>query len=196
MAAFDLTLPFLGNRNYVQGATLFDGLMGPYPDATEISFKIGQMIVSDRIRVVNCKCDDPDRPAANLLLKDRSGAPVRLSVYQLSSSLDPKRELYDEAAIVNAARFDVDGVAVAPIPGLSTAKVMVALNKALLLRILSPRTRGQWLFTRLDIALYPKSMERISVRYRTRSAFAAALSDVSVDGQTLGKIMFSWQEER
>jgi hypothetical protein len=192
MSAFDLTLPFLGHRSYIQGGTLFEGLIGFYPDATEIGFKIGQMITTDRVRVEESERHGSERPAANLFLKDRGGAPVRLVVYPLPRSQAPRREPYDESVIVSASRFGSNKATVASLPGVSTVKAMVALNKALLLRVLSPGSRGQWLFTRLNIALYPESFEQLSVQYRTRSTFAAVLSDVSTDSLPLGRIMFSW----
>jgi hypothetical protein len=189
--ARELTLPFLGERSYLHGTTLFEELIGAYPFASTISYKLGQIITTNRVRVEQ-SIDVSERPAASLFLTDRHDTPIRLSVYPSPSSREPFSEPYDEASIVEAARFTGDNVTGPPRKNVSTIKTMVALNKALLCRTLSPSTPGQWLFTRLDIAFYPKDFDRISVTYRSRASFAAVVSDVSTDGGRIGKIIFSW----
>jgi hypothetical protein len=187
----ELTLSFLGDRRYIQGGTLFERLISAYPNARAITFKIGEVICTDRVRV-ELNGDNSVRPSATLFLTDCYDAPVQLSVYPLPGSRKPMREPYDEASIVEAAHFTGDSVAGGPRPNISPVKTIVALNKALLQRILSPTTPGQWLFSRLDIAVYPEGFKQITVSYRTRQAFAAVLSEISADGQPIGKIIFSW----
>jgi hypothetical protein len=59
VSEIDLTLPFLGERNYIQGGTLFEELISAYPGATEISLKLGQIIATDRVRIERSERDAP-----------------------------------------------------------------------------------------------------------------------------------------
>ena len=120
------------------------------------------------------------------------GTEHRIGVMPLEPSPSPERVPFDEESIVRRAQFEDRSVTVTDPQGESLIRMMVALNKALLFRILTPPLPGQWLFTRLEIETTPMSFQQVSLRFRSNVGVAAVTSSIEVDGRNLGTLMFSW----
>jgi hypothetical protein len=193
MTSCEVTLPFLGDRTYLHGTTLLEALLAPHPDATDISFKFGQLISTDRVRIQRAEEGSATKPAASLVLRDSGKNRVHLSVFPQLRSAEVRRESFDEHMAANCAKFEVDCLTLHAPVQLTTVKTIVALNKGLLSRLLAPPAPGQWLFTRLEVSHYPRTFQQVSVSYRARSGFAAVVSDINVDTEAIGQIMFSWR---
>ena len=115
-----------------------------------------------------------------------------MGVTPLPPSKRPHREPFDEAGLIDLADFrDRTAQLNRPSP-FSTVQTVVALNKALFTRTLKPPGPGQWLFTRLDLDRFLDQHSVLLVRYRSRYRFAAASSEIDVDGKTIGEVLFSW----
>lgn len=74
----------------------------------------------------------------------------------------------------------------------SLVRNIVALNKALLLRLLRPPAPGQWLFVRLDLERYFDKFNELRLTQRSSLGFAAVSSQVEIDGARAGTVVFSW----
>jgi hypothetical protein len=188
-----LTLCFLGQRDYLQGTTLFDALEPWYADGSGIRFKIGQMMKTDRVAVEEASAGtfDISRYAATLLWRDASGE-RRLGVIPLPPSAKPERAPFNEEAITGRAQWDGQQVTLIGQRGESLVRTVVALNKALLFSVLSPPLPGQWLFTRLELRRPVPVFERLQLTYTSNVGLAAVSTAIEVDRANVGSVMFSW----
>jgi hypothetical protein len=188
------TLHFLGQRNYLQGGTLFELLMTDFAGATDITFKIGRPLLTDRVRVSARTQMGLSNVAALFECRCPRVGQVSLAVQALVPSPEPRREPFDERRVVNRAHFTEQAVMLSEPSPFCLITTLTALNKALLLHLLRPPEKGQWLFTRLDISRYPASFGRLMVRFRARAGFSAVANDITIDDSPLGQIVFSWGE--
>jgi hypothetical protein len=113
-------------------------------------------------------------------------------VEALPPSPEVSREPFEEWRVTDKACFAEQAVQLSEPSPFRFIATLTALNKALLLRLLRPLEKGQWLFTRLDISHYPQNFERLIVRFRARAGFSAVASDITVDDLPLGQVIFSW----
>ena len=187
------TLPFLGKRTYLQGTTLFETLTGSHRQISDLSFKINRLITSNRVRVHDGQAPEGAKISAQMVFT-ADGARRTLLVTAEPPSEIIERVPYDEQALIDLACFAGDTVTL-PGPSPFTAiKTMVALNKALLLRRFPPAGPGQWFFTRIDGDFYPAGFGEMTVTCRDSLSAGAMPSVVTVDGKTLGRLIFSWAE--
>ena len=188
-----LTLCFLGQRDYLHGTTLFDALRPWYENRTHIQFKLGRLMKTDRVQVELLPGGGGTEVNYSATLRwGEVGTEHRIGVMPLESSPSPERVPFDEESIVRRAQFEDRSVTVTDPQGESLIRMMVALNKALLFRILTPPLPGQWLFTRLELETAPISFQQVSLRFRSNVGVAAVTSSIEVDGRNLGTLMFSW----
>lgn len=188
-----LTLCFLGQREYLQGTTLFDALRPWYAGGSAIEFKLARMMRSDRVQVEVLDADAQiGEYAAHLRWSDGQGARRRIGVLPLEPSASPRREAFDEAALVAPAVRTDRQIELSGQHGETLLRCVVALNKVLLNAVLQPPAPGQWLFTRLLLRSAPERFEHLRLRFRNNLALAAVTSDIEVDGNPLGEVMFSW----
>ncbi len=188
-----LTLCFLGQRDYLHGTTLFDALRPWYEKGTHIQFKLGRLMKTDRVQVEQLSGRGGTEGNYSATLRwGEVGTEHRIGVMPLEPSPSPERVPFDEESIVRRAQFEDRSVTVTDRQGESLIRMMVALNKALLFRILTPPLPGQWLFTRLELETAPTSFQKVSLRFRSNVGVAAVTSSIEVDGQSLGILMFSW----
>jgi hypothetical protein len=188
-----LTLCFLGQRDYLHGTTLFDALRPWYENGTHIQFKLGRLMKTDRVQVELLPGGRGTEVNYSTTLRwGEVGTEHRIGVMPLEPSPSPERVPFDEESIVRRAQFEDRSVTVTDPQGESLIRMMVALNKALLFRILTPPLPGQWLFTRLEIETTPMSFQQVSLRFRSNVGVAAVTSSIEVDGRNLGTLMFSW----
>jgi hypothetical protein len=104
----------------------------------------------------------------------------------------PSRTPYDEAVIVSRATFHGATVSTTYQGNNSVVRTIVALNKALLIRLLSPTAPGQWLFVRLDLNQYVELFRELRIVHRASVGLAAVSSTIEIDGKTVGSLVFSW----
>jgi len=188
-----LTLCFLGQRDYLQGTTLFDALRPWYENGTHIQFKLAQLMKTDRVQVeLSPSAGRQEGNYSATLRWGEVGTEHRIGLIPLEPSPSPERVPFDEESIVRRAQFDDRSVALADHQGESLIRTIVALNKVLLFRIHTPPLPGQWLFTRLELETAPPSFQQVSLRFRSNAGVAAVTSSIEVDGRNLGTLMFSW----
>lgn len=188
-----LDLPFLGQRQYIQGTTLFDALLPFIPGQAKISFKIPHLIKSDRLELINLRGVEriPDSLAASLIW----GTPAEtggLGVMPLPPSERPRRIAYDESQINSLAKF-TGGLAELDRPSpFSFAGTIVSLNKAMLLQQFPKNEPGRWLFVRLDLSKIPENFIPLSLTLNNIIGGRIAKTEIKVGGFMIGDLYFSW----
>jgi hypothetical protein len=189
----ELSLHFLGQRSYLQGSTLFDALAGHCAGGRNISFRISRLIESDRVALEHFgpAKGDTNRFSATLAWNE-GGTGKAVGITPLAPSASPRREPFDEAAIVGRAQFEGTMVSTAAQGSDSVVRNIVALNKALLLRLFTPPAAGQWLFVRLDLEHCLETFHELRLTHRTSVGFAAVSSSIEADLQNVGTVVFSW----
>jgi hypothetical protein len=188
-----LTLCFLGQRDYLHGTTLFDALRPWYENGTHIQFKLARLMTTDRVQVEPLPGGGGSEGNYSATLRwGEAGTEHRIGVMPLEPSASPVRVPFDEESIVRRAQFEDRSVTFTDPQGESLIRTMVALNKVLLFRILTPPLPGQWLFTRLELETAPMSFQQVSLRFRSNVGVAAVTSSIEVDGRNLDTLMFSW----
>lgn len=188
-----LTLCFLGQRDYLHGTTLFDALRPWYENGIHIQFKLARLMKTDRVQVELLPSAGGTEGNYSATLRwGEVGTEHRIGVMPLEPSPLPERLPFDEESIVRRAQFENRSVTLTDPQSESLIRTIVALNKVLLFRILSPPLPGQWLFTRLELEMAPPSFQQASLRFRSNAGVAAVTSSIEVDGRNLGTLMFSW----
>jgi hypothetical protein len=188
-----LNLCFLGQRDYLHGTTLFDALRPWYETGTHIQFKLARLMKTDRVQVELLPGGGGTEGNYSVTLRwGEVGTERRIGVMPLEPSPSPERVPFDEEGIVRRAQFEDRSVILTDPQGESLIRTIVALNKVLLFRILTPPLPGQWLFTRLGLETAPMSFQQVSLRFRSNVGVAAVTSSIEVDGHNLGTLMFSW----
>lgn len=188
----DLVLPWLGRREYLHGTTLFEALVERSRAERDLCFKVQSVLRTNRIRIVEIDPSSPlQRPAASLSWSDGDGV-QGLWVLPLEPTETPQRAVFDEAQIVAQSSFVCDGVCLKEATSYPFIYSVVALNKALLLRSLSPPQPGQWLFTRLDLARVPTCFLPLRIRLETTFHHRLVRSSLMVDADPIGDMYFSW----
>ena len=188
-----ITLAFLGDRDYVQGATLLESLADVCRNGTDIRFKVPRLITSDRLGVVPFDPEiGPGDTMEATLTWSAGGRRKAVGIRSLAPSPQPRREPFDEGLVIGDAVFSGNMATLAGRSPYSFVRTLVSLNKALLLRLLSPPEPGQWLFTRLDIASWYDRPTTLSLRFSANLRFQAVSSEIAVDGEKVGSVLFSW----
>lgn len=190
----ELTLPFLGQRSYLHGTTLFDALVARVPHATEVSFKISKRIETDRVCLVdNAGPSDEGGSIAATISWREGDRKDQLRVLPLPPSGRLERLAYDEVLV--SARCSATGELVrfeGPSP-FSFVATLIPLHKRLLAMAVPAASPGQWMFTRLDLVSWPIAGYRtLSLALDRALGGSLARSRINVDGDVRGMIYFSW----
>ena len=188
-------LPFLGQRTYLQGTTLFNHLITLVPEARSIDFRLHTIIASDTVRVdeIGPEAVSPGTYAA-VLSCDVDGENRRLGVAPLPASATIDRVPFDESLITTPARFDLQLAQVQlqqPVPFPFVTRI-VSLHKALLLKAMDCPKQGQWLFTRLELEQLPAKYDSLALVKRSNLGLKLVRSEIQVDGRPVGSVYFSW----
>ena len=188
-----LTLSYLGHRDYLHGTTLFDALRPRCAGGTDLRFKLGRLMKTDRVLVEESSAPFADPARYDATLTWMSGAQsLGLGVVSVQPSASARREPFDEDAIVHRVRFEGNVATLQGQQGESPVRAVVAVNKALLFRVLTPPRPGQWLFTRLDLSRDIDGFAKLALRCRSHVGFAAVSSVIEVDQSEIGTVIFSW----
>ncbi len=188
-----LTLPFLAQRNYLHGTTLFDALLNEIPGGSSVSYKIPRMILSNRISLE--KFDEtPEQQTefAASLSWESDCAKGWIGIREQTRSETIERAAYPEDAVTKSAQFDEKRVSFSGASPFTFVATVVPLHKALLLRNKIVEGAGQWVFTRFDLKRVPETFEKLDVEIDRVLGKQLAKSTVIVDDAPIGTIYFSW----
>lgn len=188
-----VTLPFLGERTYLHGTTLFDALRVRVPQGSAVVYKLSRLMETDTIEIVSGESVRKDTVTATFDWEISGGGKGRISVVPSAISGSPRRVPFDEEAISARARpVESDGLEFCGESPYSFISTLVPLNKALLNRRQSTPGKAKWLFTRIDLSKIPDAFESLFVRYEGE-LFGGRIvrSAVTVDDSHVGQIYFS-----
>jgi hypothetical protein len=177
----EITLPWRGRRDYVQGADLCDAMLEALDGRgamSELSFSVHDMVRVHRMEMLSLRADEAARLAefAVRLRLRLDGAP-HLFVLRPAAGEGPEGVDDHEAAIWAAARRDGETIAAGGPSDLGPLATAVSLKKRLMLD-LHPERTGKWIFCRLDAPAPPAAGGAITVRFR-QSVRSIFLSDVT-----------------
>jgi len=190
MLPMESCLPFLGERNYLQGTTLFDAITDFIPRETAVDYRISGVFRTDRILVT---ADKYQGETGALLVTGSGTNKQKLFVSPLESSDKPERILFDETPVQNQMCIEGDSVSITHEAEHSFATTIVSLNKWFLKGILPIEGTGQWMFTRLTAKYIPDEYSNIVLKKKAVfSNGALVCSEVIVLGELIGDLYFSW----
>lgn len=170
------TVPFLGERKYVQGASVLDALDVLLSSARQIDVRFSRPMTRNVLEVVP---DSKDSPCTIELTN--IGGRQSFGVREVAEN--PQREPYDESAALSGAWFR-DSQAGMKVRNFAD---VVALNKAFLHRVSPPDPSKQYLFARLEIDDYPFPWGEIELAFATK---AGPLFVSTLSGACSGKVYF------
>lgn len=190
-------LPFLGQREYLQGTTLFETLEPFIDGGTAISLQLRKLIESNRILVESTGTSSSDLARFDAVITWLSKAEeVALGITGLPRREPIVREVFDEESLWERARFLDDAVEYPWEGRVHWVKAIVSLNKAMLTRKFQPASPGQWLFVRLDIERCVAPRKSLGIRFSHNVGLAAVVSEILVDEADAGRLQFSWAKRK
>lgn len=193
-----LTLPFLGQRPYLQGTTLFEGIRDFAPSEIAGTFQANKLLFTDRIYVSNNlrpnHMEWPEgSPNATLNWRSNNDEGV-ISVWGGAPSVSPRRHLFDESEITDGAVVS-DGALVQKAIGPTRHGIvptLVSLNKHLMHQRLQ-KDGGRWIFARFDFLALPQEWAEIRLQIdAVLGQGRLVTSKTFVNGAEIGLIYFSW----
>jgi hypothetical protein len=195
MTAVELTLPFLGQRTYLHGTTLFDALRGRTPENSALSFKVSRRIESNRVRVEAGPETGgwKERPAASLAWKLGTQRGF-LGVAPLPPADPLERHPYDEALVTRVCSVAGQQVRLQGSSPFSFVATLVPLYKVLLKSVHPMASPGQWMFTRLDLERHPGTFEALSLTLDPAPVPGSTLvrCRILIGERSVGTLYYSW----
>lgn len=186
---FELTLPFLGERNYLQGTTVFDVVVRSLSVHGYISFKASRLLTTDRITIR--RVGTADVAWATIAIGSQE-SPLIYGVFPQTASKVPKRIPYDESLVTSVARFEDNYVHYHGISPFSLVATVVSLNKAMLLRKPFSDDTKKWLFTRIELTQLPKTPTSIKLEIQKIIQRGRLVkTSIEVDKVSIGDLYFS-----
>lgn len=192
-APVELPLTFLGDRPYLQGTTLFDALLPHVPAAARVTFRLANLMHTDRVEVVARTAEGPGDSWDATLTWEAAGESGILGVRGLPPAPVPRRTPYDEARLTALADFAPGKVSLEVPSPFDFCATIVSLHKALLHRELPQPGAGRWLFVRLDLDHLPGPHASLAVvRQSVMAGGRLVKSRILLDGVAVGDLYFSW----
>lgn len=189
MLPADLELPFLEQRTYLHGTTLFDAMMRFVPEGSAISFKIRRRIDSPRVRL---QASDAAGAESASLQWTHGGESATLVALEQPARGEPRRERYDEAHVENRANVRNKQAVLTEAPPYGLVQALIPLFKALLKREVAITIPGQWMFTRLDLSAQPRPFVPLELTLAGSVPNILARAGIRCAGKPLGMVYFSW----
>jgi len=195
MTAAELTLPFLGQRTYLHGTTLFDVLRSRAPENGALSFKVSRRIESNRVRVEAGPETGGwrERPAASLSWKHGAQRGF-LAVTPLAPADPIERHPYDEALVTRAGSIAGQEVRLEGPSPFTFVATLVPLYKMLLKAAHPMSPPGQWMFTRLDLERHPDAFRGLSLALDPALVPGSTLvrCSIVIGERAVGTLYYSW----
>lgn len=197
---FDLSTPkmlnFRGNRDYVQGTTLFSLLTSGSQRGQNFVFKVSRPIFSNLVQIEEIADPEAGKNYPCSCTWRENGVVKRMAVIELPGGDSNAREPYDEANILMKGKFEGDSAVIERSDGVPFIDVVVAMNKALLLRLNPLPVGTQYVFARLDLKEIYDSYIPLKLVLSATSVGDFFVSDIYIDYFVVGKIYFSiWRQK-
>jgi hypothetical protein len=183
-------VPYLGARDYVHGTTLF-ALMAPHmSDAADVTFKVSRRVISNRLHLetLDASTDVASSYPCSAIWQ-RAGRFEGLGLLEDGPPDPMHRVAWDEAKLTRVAVVDGNTLRAAGLSAHPLIECLVAMNKHLLRAHLG--AVPGLLFTRLDLARVPASVDALVLTVKDSAARQHFMSSIEGDGEKLGRIIFS-----
>jgi len=180
-----LTLPFLGERNYLQGATLLEAVLKYAGNPQTFSFKIKKSILSNRVELSK----DDTQCAATLFFKEQ-----RIFIKEVNPLLPINREQFDETSLARTIEKK-ENLFVMPYRMTSSLRSMIlAFKHILLTHYALPSRPGRWAFVGLDAEhfLFSNYDQIFFDRILCHSGMACC--SVGFDTRLVATLYFAWAD--
>lgn len=181
----EIILPFLGKRNYIQGASILEKLLHEEPPAERFSLKILRPMLSNRIIIT-----PPEKASSPDAIWSRDGEEFALCAHPSS----PLREPYDEDALARLIDFSENGASWEADTTEHYIRMAVLALKRLLLRRFPVCGPGQWLFIRWDGAMPLPVKENVQLRLISALKEKAAMARISSEQAPSATLCFAWSD--
>jgi hypothetical protein len=185
-----IEVPYLGQRDYVHGTTLFKHMLPYMRDARNISFKIARLLRRTRLRFEAIAASAG--PAAEYCCTchwHEGDTLCGVGVAEWGDTPHPSRESYDEEGIAALACFDVRTASIERSSVHPFIELVVAVNKKLLQRTLGEHVG--LLFTRLDLTDLPAAPFPLTLTFERDIGMRHFASRITVAKRAVGQIYFS-----
>jgi hypothetical protein len=179
-----LHLPFLGDRDYVNGATIFDAIIEYVEPEFPFTIRFNSLIRG----AVEIAPAAGRRDAKGVLSFSSEGKVKALGLFEVPAS-EMKRLPYDEAPIFRACQVDGDEV-LSRAGEVSTISRLIVMYKALMAKKF-PDAKGKWLFTGVTATSWPQSASELRLQFVSSAGTRMVKSRAFVDGREVAQILFS-----
>lgn len=198
-------LYFLGDRNYVQGGTIYEAIIPilseRYGEVLEIDFMFYRVVKSMLVFSLNKDLTSND---INVVLRFSNKGNIYKMFGYKSDNLVVKREQYNEDILIKDAvvsnskiTFFLDKQKTMN-DNVSVVRYVIALNKKLLTAIFPDETRGhKWFLSRifLNKVYNLREINKVEVKYISRFDFRLVKSIINIDGFDIGEIYFTLMDK-
>ncbi len=188
----DLNFAYRGQRNYIQGADLFNSVL----ESTS-SGEISDIRMTAHGLILNCNCRvkffDADPKQYEGKFRGRfhlNGKAVWFDLLELTDGCDCRRIPYDEQSIVDACRINDEQIYYDGSLQYTFMEIAVAMNKHLLSQT-HPDIQGRWIFTGIELDSFRKSGGPTSLRVTHNFQNKLVKTRILDDGHAAGTIYFS-----
>jgi uncharacterized protein YecE (DUF72 family) len=201
MKKFELSLPYRGARDYLQGADLVENLLSvcgaEMPDGPLlVQFHTLLKVQPDLLVDVEDMAEARKLPGFCAEARFGTAAEPRYAVWLASERAVTERKVCNEAEVAAAAVVDVAGrSAVLPFPSPGTPMEMIVfLNKQLHFQVL-PQVKAKWLFVKLELKqrLPEKGERELKLVLRQVLGERFTKAEILIDGVSYGAMIFSTQ---
>ena len=193
-----LSLPFKGDRTYLHGTDMYDGILAALDDAGgavkgRVQFRIYRIARNAVDLLVYDSGEEitrPDNAVASLAIGDTAAFLVE------TGRQVEHRTIYDDNATDAYAERDGDSIHLSAAPRLTTIEAIVAITRSLH-RTALPSSEKRWMFTGLDLTrpLTPTDASDCTVTIQTRRGVSLTKSAITpASSEPLGHIYFSLVE--
>lgn len=191
-----LILPFLGERTYSHGTTLFEVFAKQFTEAEDITLKINNMILTNHVLLFDAAEKSSAAPSYATFVCRQNNILYKIGVAPLEQVLPIEKVIYDEAAIVANTHFSANTALLNKVLDFSLIKTLVAINKELVSRAITNKTNTQILFARIDLHFIPKTYNTLAVHLQLEKQTGKFfISQIIIDGAHVGELYFSWTDK-
>lgn len=178
-------LPLLGNRDYVNGATIFTALLDEMDAEFPIDLRFQTMV---RGIVKFGPVWDGDKPNA-IAIFQHQGNRETLGIYDAGGYDQLERLPWDETAI--ATNFVLEKSTISADHGSDILLIqrLVVMNKVLMSAIFPKK--GKWILTRIDVQSWGESAKRASLTHEGGLGSKLTKARIDLDGKSVGHLYFS-----
>lgn len=183
---------FKGNRDYVQGTSLFNAVVNSLSDqgieagVLDVSFR--KMVYSPMCVIENRNFQSDDAVTA-LARRGKDDKAVSLVLYEADSSEDPVRVEFDEEAVCQGAHIDGSSITLVSPKHEDLIELVVSLCKKLHQKVVADNKK--WVFSRY-LGQFPiPEAKKIEIKIVKQVGVKLTKSNVLINDEKIADLFFS-----